>query len=220
MSIISRSTPQKSEGLIVFTRYPEAGKTKIRLIPALGPEGAAELHRQMTEHTLKQVKQLKRQRPLSLEVRYTGGSRHLVQQWLGRNISCRPQGGGSLGERMRQAFQQAFQAGMERVLIIGTDCPSLGAGLIQQAFVALEDSDLVLGPAEDGGYYLIGLKKPIPQLFDKIPWGTDKVRKETLRIAEGIGLQTRLLEPLRDIDRPQDLRVWQMNAGACTGRDK
>ncbi len=209
MSIISRSTPPKSEGLILFTRYPEPAKTKTRLIPALGPEGAAELQRQMTEHTLKQVKQLKRQRPLFIEVRYAGGSRHLVQQWLGRDISCRSQDSGSLGERMRQAFQQAFEGGMERVLIIGTDCPGLVAELIQQAFTALEDSDLVLGPAEDGGYYLIGLKRAIPQLFAEIPWGMDEVRKETLCIAEGLGLQTHLLEPLRDIDRPQELQVWQ-----------
>jgi rSAM/selenodomain-associated transferase 1 len=195
--------------LIIFTRYPEPGKTKTRLIPALGPEGAADLHRQMTDHTLTWARQLKNNSAISLEVRYEGGDERLVRQWLGPDIPCCPQENGDLGERMAHAFQGAFSAGMARIIIVGTDVPGLTGNLTRTAFDALLENDVVLGPAKDGGYYLIGLRKPVPQLFAGIPWGSGEVLPKTLRIAADLNFRVFLLEPLADVDLPEDLGVWE-----------
>jgi rSAM/selenodomain-associated transferase 1 len=195
--------------LIIFTRYPEPGKTKTRLIPVLGPEGAVQLHRQMVDSTLTWARQLKNNSAMSLEVRCEGGDEYKIRQWLGPDIPCCPQGDGDLGARMAQAFHEAFSAGMARVIIVGTDVPGLTGDLVQRAFEALTDNDVVLGPAKDGGYYLIGLRKPIPHLFGSIPWGTGEVLPQTLRIAADLNLRVFLLEPLDDVDRPGDMAIWE-----------
>ncbi|NJL36420.1 MAG: glycosyltransferase [Leptolyngbyaceae cyanobacterium SM1_4_3] len=207
------------EHLIVFTRYPEVGKTKTRLILALGAEGAAMLQRQMTEFTLKQVAQLadqqnsKRDRashsPPSVEIRFAGGDRTLMQDWLGSRWLYQPQATGDLGERMCQAFQFAFETGSKRVVTIGIDCPELDAATLAQAFQALQNHDLVLGPATDGGYYLIGLCSLIPELFRGIDWGTDQVFQQTVAVAEAKDLAIATLLPLTDVDRPEDLPIWE-----------
>jgi rSAM/selenodomain-associated transferase 2/rSAM/selenodomain-associated transferase 1 len=196
-----------SEHLIVFTRYPEPGKTKTRLIPVLGAEGAAALQRQMTEHTLAQVRTLSES--VSVEIRFAGGDRASMQHWLGSNLDYQPQGNGDLGARIARAFQAAFAQGAERVMTIGTDCPELDANCLQHAFALLHQHDLVLGPATDGGYYLIGLGRFIPALFDQIRWGTADVLQQTTAIAEGLGMAVAYLDPLSDIDRPDDLPVWE-----------
>ncbi|MEP0840543.1 TIGR04282 family arsenosugar biosynthesis glycosyltransferase [Trichocoleus sp. AS-A1] len=193
------------ECLIVFTRYPEPGKAKTRLIPALGEEGASNLHRQMTEHTLSQVRELQSARATRVEVYFTGGDQQLMEDWLGADIIYQPQGKGDLGQRMKSAFQTAFAAGMEGVAIVGTDCPGLDAKIMAQAFEQLNGHDLVLGPAMDGGYYLIGLRRVIPELFAGINWGTSEVREKTLAIAISLGLAVAYLPPLFDVDRPEDL---------------
>lgn len=197
------------EGLIIFTRYPEPGKTKTRLIPSLGPDGAAGLHRRMTEHTLTVARQLRSYRPVSVEVRYEGGNKHLVEQWLGPDISSLPQGRGDLGRRMARAFREAFQAGMDRVVLVGTDIPGITARILLGAFENLSYNNMVLGPVRDGGYYLIGLRQAFPQLFADMPWGTGKVLKRTRQISDDLGLSVVLLETLEDVDRPEDLHLWK-----------
>jgi rSAM/selenodomain-associated transferase 1 len=140
------------EHLIVFTRYPEPGKTKTRLIPLLGAKGAADLQRKMTEHTLSQVKRLSTRRELSIEIRYEGGDKHLMQSWLGQNFECRPQSSGNLGQRMKRSFEDAFGAGATTVVIIGTDIPEITESIIEKAFSVLQQKNMALGPAKDGGY--------------------------------------------------------------------
>ncbi len=194
-----------SECLIIFTRYPEPGKTKTRLIPALGAEGAATLQRQMTEHTLAQVKELQAKRLVSVEVYFVGGNQQLMQSWLGTSVIYRQQGDGDLGRRMAIAFQTALEAGKQRVVVIGTDCPDLKAQLMVKAFHALEQHDLVLGPAQDGGYYLIGLCRLIPELFTGISWSTAEVLQQTMSIAQRLELAVAYLPRLSDVDRPEDL---------------
>lgn len=197
------------ERLIIFTRYPEQGLTKTRLIPALGAQGAATLHRQMTEHTLSKVRELHCLRPLSVEVRFTGGNLALMRDWLGSDIVYRNQGTGDLGSRMARSHQSALRAGMERLAIIGTDCPGLNAELMAQAFHQLHYHDLVLGPAMDGGYYLIGLRCFMPALFSGISWGTASVLQQTVHIAKKLDLSIAYLSELADVDRPEDLPVWE-----------
>ena len=196
--------------LIIFTRYPEAGKAKTRLIPALGPEGAAELHRQMAEHTVAQARSLQaRSEPVSVEVRFAGGSAEQMQAWLGGDLQLQPQSEGGLGDRMAQAFQSAFTAGASAAIVIGTDCPDLDADLLEKAFQELRQHDLVLGPANDGGYYLIGLRRSIPDLFQGVAWSTAAVLQQTVAIGEGLGLTIARLPTLSDVDYPADLEIWQ-----------
>ena len=197
--------PTARECLVIFTRYPEAGKTKTRMIRALGAEGAATLQRQMTEQTITRAKKLTASRPLVIEVHFAGGTEQLMQEWLGLDLVYRFQGEGDLGRRMNSAFEATLAKGITRVVIIGTDCPDLEVKLLTEAFDALSQHDLVLGPAEDGGYYLIGLRRLIPELFEEINWGTSQVREQTVEIAQRLNLAISYLTLLSDIDRPEDL---------------
>ena len=205
-SIISRAS--RSRRLIVFTRYPETGRAKSRLIPALGPEGAAKLQRVMTEHTLNWARELAARAAVSVEVHFDGGEKRRMRNWLGPDLTYRRQAAGDLGARMAEAFQIAFDAGVRQAVIVGTDCPAITTSLAHGAFEALDENDLVLGPALDGGYYLIGLQRPMPTLFAGVPWGTAQVLHQTLQTTREVGLSCQLLEPLSDIDRPEDLREW------------
>ncbi|MCI0485319.1 MAG: TIGR04282 family arsenosugar biosynthesis glycosyltransferase [Blastocatellia bacterium] len=195
--------------LIVFTRYPESGRTKTRLIPALGPGGAARLHREMAEHTFAVVKQFGKRHRVSVVAYYTGGSKEMMKQWLGSAVTLRQQGDGDLGARISRAFREALRSGMNRVIIIGTDSPRLSVQILQKALDALTSNDVVIGPAKDGGYYLIGLRREIPELFKDIPWGTSHVLEITLEIAHRIGICPVLLETLEDVDRPEDLYLLE-----------
>jgi hypothetical protein len=201
--------PLTTECLIIFTRYPEPGNTKTRLIPVLGAEGAATLQRQMTEHKLAEVNQLLTFYPLSVEVHFAGGNEQLMQEWLGSSLVYRRQSEGDIGDRMASAFQASFAAGMTAGVLIGSDCPDLNASLMAEAFQLLRQHDLVLGPALDGGYYLIGLRRLIPELFTGIPWSTAEVLQQTITIAQRLGLAVAKLPLLSDVDRPEDLSVWK-----------
>jgi len=209
--------------LIVFTRYPEAGTTKTRLIPALGPDGAAELHRRMASRMLVTVRQFINMCPGTVEVRFESGNKGLLREWLGSDLSYRYQGEGDLGMRMFAAFKDAFRKRAEAAVIIGTDCPDLSSQLMQQAFVKLAARDLVLGPASDGGYYLIGLRRTInnksmQELFSDILWGTGKVLKKTIEKAQDMGLSSAFLDELNDVDVPEDILIWEHSLETETAR--
>jgi rSAM/selenodomain-associated transferase 1 len=193
----------QKQHLIIFTRYPEPGKTKTRLIPALGSIGAANLQQQMTEHTISQARELQKTAGISVEVRFAGGSSQLMQDWLGSNLVYQSQGEGDLGERMARSLAETFQKNAEKVIIIGTDCPNLTSHLLTTAFEQLQTVDLVLGPAMDGGYYLIGLRRPIPELFANIDWGTSQVLQQTVAIVEKLQVSHFYLPVLADVDRPE-----------------
>jgi len=201
------------ERLIIFTRYPEPGNTKTRMIPVLGAEGAADLQRQMTDRVVSNLKKVIDLSFLGVEVRFEGGSENLMQDWLGSMFSYRHQGIGDIGRKMGAALADAFQEGYKSVVIIGSDVPDITSNIVQQAFKRLHHNDLVLGPAGDGGYYLIGMQmaawyQACPELLEGISWGTDKVLSQTLDGAEKLGLDYALLDTLKDVDRPEDLAVW------------
>jgi rSAM/selenodomain-associated transferase 2/rSAM/selenodomain-associated transferase 1 len=193
------------ERLIVFTRYPEPGATKTRLIPLLGPEGAAHLQRRMTAQVVATARTLAQHRPVAIDVRFEGGNRSLMKEWLGAAVSYRPQGAGDLGERMKRASDEALRGDAESLVIVGSDCPGLTARLLAQAFDELRSKDLVLGPAQDGGYYLIGVRRVVSEFFTDMRWGTGEVLERTLRVADELALPTAQLVPLNDVDRPEDL---------------
>lgn len=201
----SHDLKESKEKVIIFTRYPQPGETKTRLIPLLGPDGAASLHRRLAEQTVDKALLIAKHRNISLEVRYEGGSRAAMEQWLTRDFILREQPDGDLGHRMEQTFQEAFDSGYGRVVLVGTDIPGLSSTILENALDHLHHSDLVLGPARDGGYYLIGLRKPCAQLFEGVPWGTATVLEATVRTARRLAFSVVLLKPLQDLDRPEDL---------------
>lgn len=191
--------------LILFTRYPEPGRTKTRLIPHLGEEGAAALQRDLTEQAMSLARTVRERVGCDIEVRVTGAREDCFASWLGTDCVYRQQEGEDLGARMCNAFDTSFREGCARVVVMGTDCLHLRPHHLLQAFRALETHDLVLGPAEDGGYTLIGLSAPMPLLFEDIPWGTDTVFATTWKRASYNGKRPALLPRLPDIDRPEDL---------------
>ena len=203
-----KTTTINLESVILFTRFPQPGKVKTRLIGRLGPQGAADLHRKMTEQVICQIQPALQSREIQLQVYYYGGSQQEMTDWLGNNYTFCPQQGNDLGRRMVHAFARTIRQGAERTLLIGSDCPDIDAGIITSGLERLHSHDLVLGPSADGGYYLIGLpsgESNYANIFDNVDWGTDQVLNQTLTQAKRSGLSHTLLTKLNDIDRPEDL---------------
>ena len=207
------------ERLIIFTRYPDPGITKTRMIPELGAEGAADLQRRMTDHLVSKVKTWMEQRSLTVEIRFDGGNHRLMRDWLGPSFTYGHQGQGDIGRRMQRALMDGFQNDATSIVIVGSDIPNISIAILQQAFEALKSKSLVLGPAGDGGYYLIGLRKieanqTYLELFKGIRWGTNRVLSQTIAAASHLGIGYALLDTLNDVDRPEDLQVWHRALGA------
>ena len=200
--------------LAVFTRYPVPGDTKTRLAPALGFQGAADLQQKMTEHIICSLTKLQVDFDLIVELRYEGGDANLMKSWLGDGFTYRPQGSGDLGFRMKGFFQDAFTNGSDMAVIVGSDIPGITDAVIKNAFDLLCRYDMVLGPAKDGGYYLIGMRrdllsKTFHHFFEHITWGTDTVLHQTVNIAKTLGVKLFLMQVMEDIDRPEDMLVWE-----------
>ena len=191
--------------LIIFTRYPDPGQTKTRLIPHLGAEDAAALQRELTEHTVSLARAVQADIGCDIGVRTTGAAREHFQSWLGDALQYRQQEGQDLGARMDNAFAEAFSEGCEGIVLVGIDCPYLQPHHLQHAFAALATHDVVLGPAEDGGYTLVGLSAPQSALFCNMEWSTATTRQRI----EADHLRLALLPRLPDIDRPEDAEQWK-----------
>lgn len=192
--------------LIVFAKYPAAGQAKTRLIPAVGPIEAADLQHRMTLRTLATARQFSRETGIDIEARSTGATAEQMEGLYGDDLRYRDQGEGDLGRRLHTAIAEGFGNGARTVVVVGTDCPALTTQHLWTAQRALTTTDLVVGPAVDGGYYLIGLRQPRKELFEGIMWSSERVLEQTLDIAGRLGLSTQLLELLADIDRPEDLQ--------------
>jgi uncharacterized protein len=191
------TTPMKPPRLVLFTRFPTPGKAKTRLIEAVGAQGAAEVHKTLTERS---VKTLCAASPI--EVHVTGADEAAFRGWLGEDVALVPQVEGGLSERLLGALDPA------PVIFFGADTPDLTTAHVAAAIEALMAHDVVIGPAEDGGYYLIGVREPYQCLFTDMPWSSAEVLPETLKRADENGLSVTLLEALSDCDTPQDLARW------------
>ncbi|MBV9079737.1 MAG: TIGR04282 family arsenosugar biosynthesis glycosyltransferase [Elusimicrobia bacterium] len=201
---MTNASTQK-RALIVFAKAPMPGEVKTRLIPHLTAEEAAGLYRCFVIDLLSRFSQ--KSAPSKLIVAYQPNSKAADLSWVG--LKQQPdffkQEGRSLGERLIHAFGTAFGRGCREVVIIGSDSPDLPGSYIEQAFSALADADVVLGPALDGGYYLIGLSRPCMKLFDDVAWSTDQVFERTAQNAQALGYRLRVLPSHYDIDTIEDV---------------
>ena len=190
--------------LIVFTKYPIAGRVKTRLVPLLGTEASAKLHRILTELTIHKAVSAKASSDFDIETHFCEGAYGLMRQWFGPSFRYRRQAEGDLGQKMLYAFKVAFNEGCKKVVLIGSDIPGLTPQILSQAFQALDDHDAVIGPAIDGGYYLIGTSGFHPTLFHNISWSAFDVFEETVHRLSSLALKTKIAPVLSDLDRPSD----------------
>jgi rSAM/selenodomain-associated transferase 1 len=196
--------PTPGQQLIVFLKAPKPGGVKTRLAHTMGAEAACSAYRLLVETLFERIAGLSR-----VELRFTPDDAHReLESWRRNGWTSAPQGDGDLGERLNRAFHEAFAKGNTRVLIIGSDCPEITVSDIDDAWNALESHDLVLGPAADGGYWLVGLREPQPTLFNEMPWSTGAVLPETLRRCEAAGLKAAVLRIRRDVDTEADWLAW------------
>jgi uncharacterized protein len=196
-----------SKAVLVFTKVPEVGKVKTRLIPALGAEGAAQLYSHLLH---RQIDWLTRATDYAVQLWVSPSIEHPLIQALAEDfaLTLHRQQGMDLGERMYNAANTALQQ-YQKVVLLGVDCPALKAEYMDQTFAWLERDDAVLGPAEDGGYVLLGLKTAAPQLFRGHNWGAADVAETTRTALRGLGWHWRELPLLWDLDRPEDLSQLQ-----------
>ena len=197
--------------LLVFLKSPRPGRVKTRLARSVGDEAACALYRGMVEDLLQRLSPLSR-----VELRITPDAtveRHA--DWLRPGWRARGQGEGSLGQRLSRAFRDHARGGARRILAIGSDTPDLALSHLQEGYSALERAPVVLGPARDGGYWLIGARGHAPRLFEEIPWSTARVLEATLERVEELGHHAILLETLEDVDDEESLERWQGRFPGC-----
>lgn len=190
---------EQTKLLLLFVRNPELGKVKTRLAATVGPEVALEVYIHLLQHT----RQVTQQLPVDKLVYYAEKIAH-TDNWPDDIYQKALQHKGDLGEKMNAAFENAFASGYTSVVIIGSDCQQLTQEIIQQAFAALETHDVVIGPALDGGYYLLGMKKLHPPFFRNKQWSTEHVFPDTLEDTRALHLTYTLLPILSDVDKAED----------------
>jgi rSAM/selenodomain-associated transferase 1 len=208
------------DALLVFVRAPAEGRVKTRLAATLGPRGALRVYRRLAMHAVAQARALAPGVSLRVHVE-PAGEVDAVRAWLGDGPAYLPQAPGDLGGRMAAAFDAAFAGGARRVVIIGSDLPDLSAGLLRRAFGLLREAGAVVGPAADGGYWLLGLARPIPAVFEGIAWSTGGVLAATLERLRAAGVEPARLPTLRDVDEAADLpagwAAWALADPAAEG---
>jgi uncharacterized protein len=188
--------------LIIFIKNPEKGKVKTRLAATVGDDKALAIYMALMEHTRRIALATEARRLLfySQQVNYS-------DPWSNEDFQKALQADGDLGTKMKTAFAIAFQES-DKVLIIGSDCASLTPEIIADAFAKLNDNDFVIGPAMDGGYYLLGMRQFESTVFDNIAWSTESVFSDTVKIIERLGKTYALLPELSDIDVEEDWECW------------
>lgn len=192
--------------ILAMLKAPRRGAVKTRLAREIGDEAALATYRRLAERQIVAVP-----RGMNLEVHYApADARAEMAAWLGADRSFHPQVEGDLGGRLAAAFAGAFRRGASRALAIGGDCAELDGGRLRLAAEALDTAEVVLGPALDGGYYLIGLRQPCQGLFQGIAWSTAAVFEQTCERARAAGLTLGVLEALEDVD---DLASWRRVEG-------
>lgn len=182
-------------------KFPRAGEVNTRMIPDIGAEKAAMVHQRMAEHTIEKVNDFAQAQTTVYIANCTDAE---ASEWLG-GTEYRFQEGSGLGERMANAVERSMKKNIEKVLIVGTDCPDLGAEVFEQALSALDGSDVVYVPAHDGGYVLIGMSKLHHVAFQNIDWGSAEVLSQSLKQLDAHKISYKLLDEKYDVDFAKDI---------------
>ena len=195
----------------MFVKFPERGEVKSRISRGLGEEIATDLYRCFIEDLLEKLAQGAYRFRIAF---HPEGKEHEIREMFGSGFSTMPQEGKDLGERMKHAFIRCFSEGFCSVVVIGSDSPDLPAQIIEMAFLALEDHDAVIGPAADGGYYLIGFAREAfnPDVFSGLAWGAETIYQETMDILHKAGALAYVLPVWQDVDRPEDIMILIKNS--------
>lgn len=186
--------------LIIFYRNPELGKVKSRLATTVGEERALAIYLLMAAHARKVSLSI----PVDRVVYYSEFI-DSEDNWLNHDFLKRLQRGSDLGEKMKNAFEESFNSGYESICIIGTDCLQLTENIVMKAFEALKHDSAIIGPAADGGYYLLGMNRFIPELFNNKTWSTSSVCDDTIQDLNRLHCRYQLLPTLHDVDVESDL---------------
>lgn len=192
----------QKRALIVFLKHPEPGMVKTRLARDVGVTVAANIYRRFVDAALRKAKQITARRFIFYAPK---GKKRAIESSYGKGFVYCLQRGKDLGQRLLDAARRVQKLGFRRTVIIGTDSPTMPLAFIDQAFLALEEADLVIGPCIDGGYYLIGFNKPFRAIFEKIDWSSSEVFEQTLRSASRLKLKSRVLPQWYDVDTLRDL---------------
>jgi rSAM/selenodomain-associated transferase 1 len=187
------------EGIIIFQKNAVLGKVKTRLAATIGNQKALEAYQQLVNYTHKIISQSPAQKVL-----FFSNSIDIDLSNYSLDYRFELQSGKELGEKMSNSFRQLFEEEFESLIIIGTDCAEITTELIAEAFEALKKREVVIGPAHDGGYYLLGMRKYIPGLFRDIPWSTDQVTNQTKDYLTANNLSFSILPTLSDVDLAED----------------
>jgi len=200
---------------ILMFKAPIEGAVKTRLAQSIGAKKALEVYRSLGRRQFQAASDAE-----DLEVRFApDDAKPLMLEWLGEGACLVPQGAGDLGERMGRAVKQAFEEpDIEGVLLIGADCPSLDSAALAEAESVLRKTEIVVGPASDGGYYLLGLRQENASLFEDIPWGSEDVLEITLDRCRKVGAKAALLEQREDVDDISSLQRQRASLDPYLGR--
>ena len=201
--------PEKKEtAIIVFTRFPMAGKVKTRLAKNMGNKFAVSFFKACAEHTFMELLKVKETGPELFLFCSEENEIEQVMQWAGNNFNYFSQLGKDLGLKMFNAFDTVFKRGYKKVIIIGTDAPDVSMNILQSAISVLDNYSVVVGPANDGGYYLLGFKSKLIDLFSGIEWSTNSVFDNTIKKLNNSKINYFVLDELIDIDTLDDLQNW------------
>ncbi len=204
---------------IVFVKVPKIGQVKSRLTTHLDERSVLKLYKSFAADVIEAVKQ---QVDLLKICYHPAKEEPLIKEWLGNTFEYEPQSGRHLGERMKNAFRNTFSEGYGKAILVGTDIPELPEAVIDEAFWKMDHDMPVIGPARDGGYYLIGFRRDgfMDQIFDDIPWGTSRVFSDTLATFEQLNCNVHVLPQCLDIDTYEDLLELSGNLRAGKNRAK
>jgi len=207
----SSNKTKQNNALIVFVRYPEVGKVKTRLAEGTNKDFARDIYKLCAEKIFGEISFLKN---FNKYIFYSEAKdKEKIIQWTNNKFLYSLQKGGDLGERMFNAFEFVFNQQNQKAIIIGTDIPDLSKEIILKAEAELDNNDLVIGPAFDGGYYLLGMKKAHKNLLEDVKWSSGSVFNSTMKKASLLNLVVREMQMLHDIDTKMELDEWLINPG-------
>lgn len=197
---------QDHDTVITFCKYPTETKVKTRIAETLGNKFAASIYKIFAEHTFREL--LKTETVVPYLFFTEKNDKEKIEKWAGNKFILELQEGNDLGNRMYNAFKKVINKGSKKTVVIGTDIPDMSSNIIRNAMYALDNSDVVIGPSNDGGYYLLGMKKLYKNLFSGIEWSSESVLSLTLEKLNTLNLNYSMLPEFIDIDTEQDLKMW------------